>query len=272
MLDCELAGESAEERYAVAFLESVRPLLRASRGAEIENTILRLTKSLVRKVIEAEHHADSRAAHRSAVENWIDALRAEDAATVALEQARLAPPMSLRDVIDAEGGVLRGISRTTYPALKANVKAAPPRITEEMMARAVGLCPVCWSVSGHASGCVDSAVPFADTVHGTSRAADPKLSGKVPPAIRSWDQLSAALGQSMAVIRDRACYGCENDQNDLHRSDCPAAKGISVAIDGEAAALMSCQTCGPRPWKTAPPLDSRDKNCPNCGRTDLVKA
>jgi hypothetical protein len=35
--------------------------------------------------------------------------------------------------------------------------------------------------------------------------------------------------------------------------------------------LMKCPTCGPRPWATAPPLDSRDLVCPNCGRRDLER-
>jgi hypothetical protein len=35
--------------------------------------------------------------------------------------------------------------------------------------------------------------------------------------------------------------------------------------------LMKCPTCGPRPWATAPPLDSRDFVCPNCGRRDLER-
>lgn len=45
---------------------------------------------------------------------------------------------------------------------------------------------------------------------------------------------------------------------------------VDVAVPEEFTP-MTCPTCGPRPWKTAPPLDSRDKVCPNCGRKDLER-
>jgi hypothetical protein len=50
---------------------------------------------------------------------------------------------------------------------------------------------------------------------------------------------------------------------------------IEVEIDDDDTpeiVLMKCPTCGPKPWKTAPPLDSRDLVCPNCGRRDLERA
>jgi hypothetical protein len=58
----------------------------------------------------------------------------------------------------------------------------------------------------------------------------------------------------------RACQSTFNAGSDFNGHAC----------DGTPR-LMKCPTCGPRPWKTAPPLDSRDLVCPNCGRRDLEK-